>query len=747
MMRSILTREKVAIALTAAVLVASVFDIALSADHKDSKSAGWKERQHETEAHIQAMEQRVLQLKERRNAVMKEIKSPDRERPMEELLKELKTLIRELEEADEQLREAGNRRDRIITNSVKSRSVVMAGTAGANAVLERLYPEFIGTLEPGQVRAFPPQLFYEPDGSDAGIERLLAGKAEVAVLDRPLTEEEQRAVELGFADVKKQPEHILFYKAVLAIVVHKGNRVRGLTIDQVEDIYRQKIDNWSSVSTSRGRIDRIGTVYPCLSWWMFLYQVLDGKKVEFPERFLTIPDRRPTWEEVNEFHAEQRGRFPGHGPFPRYTKDAKVIEEVSRNPRAIGYCILLPAEDAFKTVRLTPIARNKDEAPFPPTQEHILLDEYPLQKTIWFLASPNASAAAEAFVKFACSEAATEVIEQCGLHPVTKREGFVIAQRVAAFNRGEGTPVSVCGISTAAKLMNDLTLKYVEAEATVQLGYQDRPKADAVRDFLDGRGEMLLLDGTFEDDASLKAFAEKWTAYWQEATDVTAGEGDMPANRAVTLGRMAVGIVVHPENSLEAVNMDELAEIFAGKIRRWPGAEGPEATMRLFGLHRTSAIARVLDERLELPRRKAAYTSLKDTNEVILTVARDPAAIGFVDLSAMPEKETAVKLVGLILSKDTTATPRGGYVPDDYPLAVPYTLYVSPKASETARAMVKFLATNPCAETLAQYHLLSPSVDPTAAAEAPGHAMEPTLERSTDVEQKAIAIPGLEGEE
>ena len=564
----------------------------------------------------------------------------------------------------------------------------------------------------------PAAATFSPCDSRQAVQRLKEGKIDVAlVLDSNAPE---AAEELG----QEYRDFTAGY-FVVAVVVNARAPVRQLTVEDLALIYRGRYRQWSKVRASASQAD------------IELYApLLNGTAGHiFQQKIL------------GRWRYSKRLRDFETFPLRQRTSADEVIGAVIKQPNGIGFFLLSHDEVLDKRVRLVPIAKDAQAKAVPPSVETVHNGSYPLCDRLTFYLRPGAPAAAEAFCRFASGEPAVEASKKDRLYPNQRWQQSLGQIRLKEVKAGKGTPVSVCGISMAAKLMNDLALKYVEAEATVQLGYQDRPKADAVRDFLDGRGEMLLLDGTFEDDASLKAFAEKWTAYWQEATDVTAGEGDMPANRAVTLGRIAVGIVVHPENPLDAVNMDELAEIFAGKIRQWPGAEGPEATMRLFGLHRTSAIARVLDERLELPRRKAAYTSLKDTNEVILTVARDPAAIGFVDLSAMPEKETAVKLVGLILSKDTTATPRGGYVPDDYPLAVPYTLYVSPKASETARAMVKFLVTNPCAETLAQYRLLSPLVDPTAAAEAPGHAMEPTLGRSTDVEQKAIAIPGLGGEE
>ncbi len=700
MIQSISTRRQIAIALASLLFLISNFDDALSGEHKGSKSVGWRERRHKAEAEFREAGQRFLALQERLVTLRKEISSPDRKRSIEELRKEYDSLAKQLAEASKQRQEIQKRIDWIVVKYVKDNSVVISGAASATAVLERLYIQFKGPLGPGNTKSFPPQLFYEPDGSDAGIERLLAGKAEVAVLDRPLTEKEQKALDQAFANGKKQPEQVMFFKAVLAIAVHQRCHVSGLNIEQLEKIYRAEISNWSKLGVANRRIKRIGTVYPCLSWWMFIRQVLKGERVKFPDENKPDLDHRPTCEEMDAFYAEQRSRFPGGGPFARYNKDAKVIEEVSRKRHAIGYCILMPTDKKPKGVRFIPVARNKGETPVPPTQEHILLNDYPLQQTVWFLVPPNASKAAKAFIEFACSQKAVETITQCGLHPVTEREGLLNARRMAAFKRGEGPHVSICADAEADELLRALAIERTKAVGPIQLDHKRTKGPSAIQQFLNGHGELLLVNELVTDGLQTM-YGKKWQAVEQAA---------------VQFGWRAVAIVVHPDNQIDQLMLNELLDIYSGKVQSWPEAK---RSIHLYGLVRTHRVARLFETKVIGVSGKKAIMRRANTANLVETLAGDPVGIGFIDVTEFDPGQHAVKIIGIVPPQGKKSLlPTREHVPDGYPLAQPVWVYVSPEASKTARDLVKFITSRRCAKTLAAQRIV-PTGKETACNSGP----------------------------
>jgi hypothetical protein len=111
---------------------------------------------------------------------------------------------------------------------------------------------------------------------------------------------------------------------------------------------------------------------------------------------------------------------------------------------------------------------------------------------------------------------------------------------------------------------------------------------------------------------------------------------------------------------------------------------------------------------------------------VLLAVARDPAAIGFVDIGKLTPKEKSVKLVRILAQASGKqgvhpAALAADALPEDYPLARTLTLSVSPSASQAAKDFAEFLTRENCKETIARHNLLPPlhAFDPSQFAKTP----------------------------
>ena len=186
---------------------------------------------------------------------------------------------------------------------------------------------------------------------------------------------------------------------------------------------------------------------------------------------------------------------------------------------------------------------------------------------------------------------------------------------------------------------------------------------------------------------------------------------------------MAVAVIVHPDNPLKLLSMDEARAIFSAENRKWPDAKGAAAQMHVFGPKVSESATRVLRETLGIDK-PLNYKPEVDTEKVILAVARDPAAIGFVDMAQLLPTEKSVKFVPVVQNGPAASDDgRGkGKAPDARgkgkapapkpPSTVPnalqrtLVLYVSPTASQTAKDFADFLTPEHCKETIAQYNLL-----------------------------------------
>ncbi len=632
------------------------------------------EVQREAEAELRELVPQFLQVQERRKTLYDDLNSPNRKLSIEEFRREDERLREEATSLESRMRDAQRRRDTSVVDGVQSRSVVMAGSGAGNAVLERLYPEFLGRLDAPQAGAAPPQLFYEADGIEKGLRKLIAGRAEAAVLNRPLTQAERESLQQAFPDPRRQPEERAFCRAVLVIVVHGSNRLRCLTLSQVKAIYHEKIGNWSAMSSFNRSIVRIGTKYPRLSWWLFNEQVLGGETIDFPNMPRPEPGEPLLWKDLRDWHAENRMRFPGGGPFARYEDDAKVTEEVAKTPGAIGYCILLPTDEEPKGVRIVPISEPEDGAPMAPTRGNIVLGRYPLHITLSFLVSPNASDAGKAFVEFVCSNQAVATIQQCGLYSLVDQEQMLAEQRVEAMKAGKGQPVVVCDLAGVGEAIKAVALEFARAKMAVQVTLDEGGgnAEQACERLKTGKTQLLLVDDGLDE--------------------TLGGPVIEQAGQEMVLGSRAVGVVVHPENVFHQLTMDDLRQILAGEVDRWPGRTGTAERIVLYGLPANDALMQLVDQAMGPDAKRTKMTVRPNSERVILSVASQPGALGLVDLTKVGRHETKVKLLAILPPGTSEAVPPApDRVPEGYPLARPVHLHLSPKASEAAQAFFAFL--------------------------------------------------------
>ena len=169
-----------------------------------------------------------------------------------------------------------------------------------------------------------------------------------------------------------------------------------------------------------------------------------------------------------------------------------------------------------------------------------------------------------------------------------------------------------------------------------------------------------------------------------------AGAADrLPGLRFHTLGIASLALLVHPDNPLEGVTLEQARDLFGGLTTRWSrlSPEGPpglsdrvEAVGRLHCKKRPGHWRLLLDhEDLFSPRLREVST----IPDMVAAVAREPTAIGFETLW-MVEKNRAAGSVKTLRVNGAAATDRDALVRGGYPL---YRVYnVTTWEEETPRA-------------------------------------------------------------
>ena len=123
------------------------------------------------------------------------------------------------------------------------------------------------------------------NGTDKGIQDLLAGKVDIAAASRPLTAQEQ----------SQGLKAVTVTQDAIALIVGKANPFnRGLTSSQIADIFQGKINNWSAVGGSPATIRVINRPAISGTHQTFKELVLKGANFGTTPNITTLPQDATT---------------------------------------------------------------------------------------------------------------------------------------------------------------------------------------------------------------------------------------------------------------------------------------------------------------------------------------------------------------------------------------------------------------------------------------------------------------------
>jgi ABC-type phosphate transport system substrate-binding protein len=511
----------------------------------------------------------------------------------------------------------------------------------------------------------------------------------VLIHEGSLTSHQENCRRVRFSAGTLQPEVFLVGHLRVVFVAHKENPIPSLNFAVIRQILIEmdKAVHWKDIGGVGSAAVRC--CGPAETTW--------------PRQL--IQDKCMTqWRDTEQSGVRELQRLAFRADIAPCDDAKEVVAKVRADRQALGFfacCEPLTPRD-LQGVKVLPVAENEGgSAVVPPLNVADEQEGYPLAEPVCLYVHPSAPPVAREFGKFATGPEAAKIIQQFGVWPAYLSAQERQRQRLADAKAGKGGSVSAAGPETAERTCRAFAWKYVEAKQAVQLKYQKKmSQSDAIATFFEAGGEVLLLDKEPEDHLNDRLST---------------------AIKTVPIGKAALGVVVHPDNNVKSLPLDELRQIGTGEVKSWPAATGTGTPIRGYGLQPSDPVMRIYQDKLAAKGAARAAGGLKltaaaDTQKVILAVARDPAAIGFVDLSQMPKDDMSVRLLAIMPSPpaplphagEGSYLPAPGQVPDDYPLVQPVTLYVSPTAGQAAKDFADFLAENTFPEILAEHRLLPP---------------------------------------
>ena len=215
-------------------------------------------------------------------------------------------------------------------------------------------------------------------GTGVGISALMDHTTDIAMASRPIKFSEKMKIKGAGEEVD---EVIVAYDA-LAVVVHPSNPVKQLTRQQLEDIFRGKINNWKQV----GGDDRKIVVYS--------RETSSGTYEFFKESVLK-----------NKNYMASSLSMPATGA---------IIQSVSQTKGAIGYVGL-----AYVSPRVKTLSVSYDGSHYAaPTVENATNKTYPIVRPLYYYYNVKNKEQVAPLINFILSPEGQEIIKKSGYIPV-----------------------------------------------------------------------------------------------------------------------------------------------------------------------------------------------------------------------------------------------------------------------------------------------------------------------------------------
>ena len=203
--------------------------------------------------------------------------------------------------------------------------------------------------------------------------------------------------------------------------------------------------------------------------------------------------------------------------------------------------------------------------------------------------------------------------------------------------------VSTDGSTSMEKVIGALSESYMAANKDVTVNYNPTGS---------GAGITAVQEGTCDIGLSSRALKDEEKAAGLKET-VLAYDG--------------IAIIVHPDNPVSDLSIEQIAKLYTGEITNWKDVGGSDAEEVLIGREAASG-TRDGFESITGTKDKCQYRQeLTSTGDVITAVSQNPDAIGYASLAAIKDSVKALSVDGVTPSETTVKD-------GSYPVQRPFVL-------------------------------------------------------------------------
>ena len=189
--------------------------------------------------------------------------------------------------------------------------------------------------------------------------------------------------------------------------------------------------------------------------------------------------------------------------------------------------------------------------------------------------------------------------------------------------------VSTDGSTSMEKVIGALSESYMAANKDVTVNYNPTGSGAGITAVQEGTCDIGLSSRALKDEEKVAGLKETVLAY----------DG--------------IAIIVHPDNPVSDLSIEQIAKLYTGEITNWKDVGGSDAEVVLIGREAASG-TRDGFESITGTKDKCQYRQeLTSTGDIITAVSQNPDAIGYASLAAIKDSVKALSVDGVTPSETT----------------------------------------------------------------------------------------------
>lgn len=181
----------------------------------------------------------------------------------------------------------------------------------------------------------------------------------------------------------------------------------------------------------------------------------------------------------------------------------------------------------------------------------------------------------------------------------------------------------------------------------------------AAETYMAGKPEVVIAISGGGSGNGIKALVDGLCNIAMSSRDIKSSEVDAAKKTNVAPHKVAVAVdalvpVVHPENGVKSLSLDDLKGIYEGKIANWKELGGADKTIVVVSRDTASGTFETWDE-LVMKKNKVSPRALLQASNgaVVQTVSKNPNAIGYVGIGYLAPSIKALNIGEVSATVDT----------------------------------------------------------------------------------------------